>query len=101
MFRGGESPVRDLFPEKAIPAAEEKGSRAALEKLNQMHLERSGNEGALAARMESYALAAKMQLAVPAVADLSKEPTKLKTAYGFDDPKTADCGKRCLPRAPA
>ena len=96
VFRGGESPVRDLFPEKAIPAAEEKGSRAALEKLNQMHLERSGNEGALAARMESYALAAKMQLAVPAVADLSKEPAKLKTAYGFDDPKTADCGKRCL-----
>jgi hypothetical protein len=96
VFRGGDSPVRDLFPEKPIPAAEEKDSRAALEKLNAMHLERSGGESDLAARINSYALAAKMQLAVPAVADLVKEPKKLKTEYGFDDPKTADCGKRCL-----
>ncbi len=96
VFRGGDSPVRDLFPEKAIPAGEEKDSRAALEKLNQMHLERSGSEGVLAARMQSYAIAAKMQLAVPAVADLSKEPAKLKTQYGFDDAKTADCARRCL-----
>src|SRR6266545_317400 len=96
VFRGGDSPVRDLFPEKPIPVAEEKDSRAALDKLNQMHLERAGGESDLAARINSYALAAKMQLAVPAVADLSKEPAKLKTAYGLDDPKTADCGKRCL-----
>src|SRR5439155_4528001 len=96
VFRGGDSPVRDLFPEKPIPANEEKDSRAALEKLNAMHLERAGGDDSLAARINSYALAAKMQLAVPAVADLSKEPAKLKTAYGFDDAKTADCGKRCL-----
>ncbi len=96
VFRGGESPVRDLFPEKPIPKEEEKDSRAVLDKLNAMHLERSGGEGDLAARINSYALAAKMQLAVPAVADLSKEPAKLKTAYGLDDAKTADCGKRCL-----
>ncbi len=96
VFRGGDSPVRDLFPEKPISVAEEKDSRAALEKLNQMHLDRSGGESDLAARINSYALAAKMQLAVPAVADLVKEPKKLQTAYGIDDPKTADCGRRCL-----
>jgi len=96
VFRGGDSPVRDLFPEKAIPAAEEKDSRAFLEKLNAAHLERSGNEADLAARIKSYELAAKMQLAVPAVADLSKETAKTKTLYGIDDPITADCGKRCL-----
>ena len=96
VFRGGDSPVRDLFPERTIPVTEEKDSRAALEKLNAMHLDRSGGEDGLAARMNSYALAAKMQLAVPAVADLSKEPAKLKTLYGLDDAKTADCGRRCL-----
>ena len=96
VFRGGDTPVRDLFPEKPVAAAEEKDSRAALESLNKLHLERSGGEADLAARINSYALAAKMQLAVPAVADLSKEPAKLKTAYGFDNPKTADCAQRCL-----
>lgn len=96
VFRGGDSPVRDLFPGRPVPAAEEKDSRALLEKLNAGHLERSGGEGDLAARINSYALAAKMQLAVPAVADLSKEPAKLKAAYGLGDPTTSDCGRRCL-----
>jgi hypothetical protein len=96
VFRGGESPVRDLFPETPVPAVEEKDSRALLDKLNAAHLERSGGEGDLAARMGSYALAARMQLAVPAVSDLSQEPAKLKAAYGLDDPTTADCGRRCL-----
>ncbi|MFO0824613.1 MAG: DUF1501 domain-containing protein [Gemmataceae bacterium] len=96
VFRGGDSPVRDLFPEQPIPAAEEKDSRTFLDKLNASHLERSGNEADLAARIKSYELAAKMQLAVPAVADLSKETAKTKTLYGIDDPVTADCGKRCL-----
>jgi hypothetical protein len=96
VFRGGESPVRDLFPEKPIGEREEKDSRAALDALNALHLDRSGKEADLAARINSYALAAKMQLAVPAVADLSKEPAKLKTAYGLDDAKTSDCGRRCL-----
>lgn len=96
VFRGGDAPVRDLFPEKPVPAKEEQASRDTLDALNSLHLQRSGGEDALAARMQSYALAAKMQLAVPAVADLSKEPAKLKTAYGFDDPRTADTAQRCL-----
>lgn len=96
VFRGGDAPVRDLFPEQPVPAGEERASRAALDALNALHLQKSGHEDALAARMQSYALAAKMQLAVPAVADLSKEPAKLKAEYGLDDPRTADCGRRCL-----
>jgi Protein of unknown function (DUF1501) len=96
VFRGGESPVRDLFPEKPIAPEEESDSRAFLAKLNAMHLNRTGGEADLAARIKSYELAAKMQLAVPAVADLSKETAKTKAMYGIDDAVTADCGKRCL-----
>jgi hypothetical protein len=96
VFRGGTSPVNDLFPETPVSAKEEKDSREFLEKLNGLHLEKAGGEADLAARMKSYALAAKMQLAVPAVADLSKESEKTKSLYGFDRPDTADCAKRCL-----
>jgi hypothetical protein len=96
VFRGGDSPVRDLFPEQGVKSDEERDSRAFLAKLNAMHLERAGGEADLAARIKSYELAAKMQLAVPAVADLSKETAKTKTMYGLDDPITADCGRRCL-----
>ena len=96
VFRGGPEPVRDLFPARPIDPAAEKDARAFLEKLNALHLERAGGEADLAARMTSYELAARMQLAVPAVADLSGESAKLKAEYGLDDPLTADCGRRCL-----
>ena len=88
----GERPV----PREAVQPDEEKDSRTFLDKFNALHLERAGGEADLAARMKSYELAAKMQLAVPAVADLSKESEKIRTMYGLDDPKTADCGRRCL-----
>ena len=96
VFRGGDSPVRDLFPERSIKVEEEADSRAFLAKMNALHLERTGGEADLAARIKSYELAAKMQLAVPAVADLSKETARVKTMYGMDDATTADCGRRCL-----
>ncbi len=95
-FRGSTSPVRDLFPEKLIKPDEENDSRAFLDKLNAIHLEKTGGEANLAARIKSYELAAKMQLAVPNVADLSKETLKTKAMYGIDEPTTSDCGTRCL-----
>ena len=57
---------------------------------------RAGGEADRVARMKSYELAAKMQLAAPAVADLSRESAKVKSSYGLDDPVTADAGRRCL-----
>jgi len=96
VFGGGESPVLDLFPAKPINSGAEKASRAMLDRLNAMHLDRAASEADLAARIKSYELAAKMQLAVPAVADLSKETAKTRTLYGLDEPATADCGRRCL-----
>jgi hypothetical protein len=96
VFRGGDFPVRDLFPEKPISPTEEADTRCFLETINNRHLEHSGGDADLIARIKSYQLAAKMQSAVPAVADLSRESAKVKTTYGLDDPRTADCGRRCL-----
>ncbi|MGK3916717.1 DUF1501 domain-containing protein, partial [Enterococcus faecium] len=63
---------------------------------NALHLERSNGEAALAARVRSYELAARMQLAVPRVADLADESAQTKAMYGLDRPATADAGRRCL-----
>jgi hypothetical protein len=96
VFRGGDAPVRDLFPERPVKADEESAARAALERLNALHLERAGGEASLVARIKSYQLAARMQLAVPSVAELDRESARVKGMYGLDDPITADCGRRCL-----
>lgn len=95
-FRSGAEPVRDLFPNRAVSPAEETATREFLRQANEDHLQRNGGEAALAARMRSYELAARMQLAVPRVADLSDEPASVRGMYGLDRPGTADAGRRCL-----
>ena len=95
-FRSGPEPVRNLNPAVAISSDEEAETRALLSALNERHLAAAGGETALAARIRSYELAARMQLAVPAVADLSQETAETQSAYGLDQPETEDCGRRCL-----
>lgn len=96
VFRGGSSPVRDLFPEKPIPADEERDTRGVLDELNKRHAAASPLDTTLAARIRSYELAAKMQLAVPKVANLDGEPESIRRLYGLDQKITEDTGRRCL-----
>ena len=96
VFRGGDQPVRDLFPALHVPPQADADVRAFVDQINRRHLERRGADELLAARIRSYELAARMQLSVPEVSDLAEEPAYLREAYGLDDATTADCGRRCL-----
>ena len=96
VFGTGAVPVRDLFPKERIAPAADADSRALLAKVNELHRARTGDEPLLTARMRSYELAAKMQLAVPVVADISKETKDTHALYGLDDKTTAPFGRNCL-----
>lgn len=96
VFRGATNPVRDLFPERPVSQSEERDTRGILEELNKRHAAMSPLDTTLAARIRSYELAAKMQLAVPKVADINGEPESIRKLYGIDQPKSEDMGKRCL-----
>ncbi len=96
VFGTGSVPVRDLFPKDKIAPAADADSRALLARMNELHRDRTGDEPLLTARMRSYELAAKMQLAVPVVADLSKETKDTHALYGLDDKTTAAFGRNCL-----
>jgi hypothetical protein len=50
----------------------------------------------LDARIASYELAARLQLAAPEVLDLSKESRATQQLYGLDDKITEDFGRNCL-----
>lgn len=67
-----------------------------LAKLNNEHLQRHPGELDLEARIASYELAAKMQVAATEALDLSRESAATKKMYGMDDPETAEYGSRCL-----
>jgi hypothetical protein len=90
------APIDDLFPAKKIEPEQDRASRGLLGSLNRLHQERSGGGDLLAARIQSYELAARMQLAVPRVTDLSREPLATREMYGLDGDDTADFGRSCL-----
>ncbi len=95
-FQSKGPAIRDLFPSRAASMKADRESRRFLKKMNERHLERIGAEDLLIARLRSYELAARMQLSVPDVTDLSKETPATLQSYGFNHEETKDFGKRCL-----
>jgi hypothetical protein len=61
-------------------------ARDLLRLINEEHLKLNPGDSDLAARIASYELAAKMQLSVPEISDLSTEPEHVLKMYGADDP---------------
>ena len=95
-FNGGDRPIQDIFPAIEISDAEEQASRQLLSRLNQKHQERTRLQDMLSARIRSYELAARMQLSVPEVTDVSGESDATMKMYGIGKKPTDDCGRRCL-----
>ena len=79
-------PVRHLAPPERVGAAGDRAARDLLARLDARHLARHPGDGRLAARIASYELAARMQLAVPELGDLSGESAATLRMYGADDP---------------
>jgi len=96
VMRSRGQAIDDLQPARKMSAELEQDSRRLLAELNQQHLARHGASDMLAARIRAYELAAKMQLAVPRVTDLSGETPATQRAYGLERKETADFGRGCL-----
>ena len=67
-----------------------------LNKLNQERLQERPGEQEFNARMQTYELAAGMQVAAREALDLAQETAETQRLYGLDDPETRDFGTRCL-----
>ena len=78
------NPVRNLSRPSSISAGSDQSTREFLSRLNRHHLRRFPGDSELAARISSYELAARMQLSVPEVSDLSNEPDHILKLYGAD-----------------
>ena len=77
-------PVRNLARPAGISTADDRATREFIARLNQHHLAHYPGDTELAARISSYELAARMQLSVPEVSDLSTEPEHVLRLYGAD-----------------
>lgn len=81
---------------KYITTQSENDGRSLLQLLNRDHADRNPGDSRLAARIESYELAARMQLSAPGVFDLAGESASMQKRYGLDEDVTSDFGRRCL-----
>ena len=87
IYPGTDSPIADLHPHKAgsyITPASEAEAHALMASLNRSHATTREEDQRLDARIKSYELAAKMQLAAPEALDLKTEPAHVMKLYGLD-----------------
>ena len=95
-LRSEGMPVLNLYPEQPRSDAVRLGRHDLLRKLNQEHRRLHPGELELDARIESYELAARMQLSATDALDLSQESKATRELYGLDNDVTLSYGTRCL-----
>jgi hypothetical protein len=96
VVRPREPRILNLDPPPHLRGEPQEKLLKYLEGLNREHMAAHPGELDLEARIVSYELAARMQLAAKDALDLSKETAATKKRYGLDEPATADYGARCL-----
>ena len=92
IYPGSDTPIADLMPDRKgtyITPASEKAAAEVMAKLNKAHAEQHPGDDRLDARIRSYELAAKMQLAAPEALDISKETKDVLKLYGLDHGKSS------------
>ncbi|MGD9646742.1 MAG: DUF1501 domain-containing protein [Pirellulales bacterium] len=96
LFRPTGSPILNLRGPEHIDRAAQREQLDLLAELNDRHLrERQGGEE-LAARINSYELAFRMQSDTPEAVDLAQETEKTLAMYGVGAQPTDEFGRNCL-----
>ena len=95
-FRASGSPVLDLKQEFEEPQSITALERNLIGQLDRLHQKKRSSRSELGARIASYELAARMQLAAPNALDLSQETSDTLRNYGVGKSPTNSYGRRCL-----
>jgi hypothetical protein len=90
------APIDNLARSPHMNDGEQRRQLDLLRRLNQEHQQQNEADSELAARIESFELAYRMQMAAPEALDLNREPESIKKLYGIDNPKCAHFAKQVL-----
>jgi hypothetical protein len=92
IYPGTKTPIENLFPDERAKYITPEGDKTGIDllgKLNREHASSRTGDERLEARVRSYELAARMQLAAPEALDISKEPKQILKLYGLDHGKSS------------
>jgi hypothetical protein len=92
----GTEPIPYLATPADVSPEKRRASLELLATMNQQFADANPGDSALAARLRSYELAARMQVSIPEAIDFTGESAATKRLYGIDDPVTAGFGRNCL-----
>lgn len=90
------SPILDLAPPEGVTPERQRKNLDLIARLNAEHAAQRPGRDDLAARMENYELAFRMQLQVPELLDLSREDARTQALYGLGTEPTDSFGRKCL-----
>ncbi len=96
VFRSGASPVLNLATPEGVGTEARRHQLELIERLNRRHAIDYPENSELTARIANFETAAKMQVAVPDILDLSQETMATQKMYGLDQPDTREYASRCL-----
>ena len=89
-------PIDNLFRPADQTDAQQRAALDLLKKLNKHALARTPEELELAARIESFELAYRMQIAAPEAIDLDQEPEHIHKLYGIGEKRCDHFARQCL-----
>lgn len=96
LFRPVGDPILDLRGPQHMTRKAQRQQLDFLAELNQQHLDARPGGRDLAARINSYELAYRMQSATPEAVDLSQETQSTLDMYGVGQNPTDEYGRNCL-----
>jgi hypothetical protein len=96
VLRWKGEPIRDLKTPEGLSPEGRQAQIDLLRSFNQEYLSKKADNQELAARIDAYELAYRMQVEVPKVLDVAAESEATKEMYGMRDSVTESFGKRCL-----
>jgi hypothetical protein len=94
-FRSAGDPVLYLSNPKGIDQTAQRSSLDALNRLNELALQSAGDPE-IAARIQSYEMAYRLQTSAPELMDLRSESKQMLDSYGIKDPNEASFARNCL-----
>jgi len=89
-------PIDNLNPPAELTDARQRAQLDLLAQLNRRHQADHADDADLAARIESFELAFRMQTAAPEALDVDSEPAHVRQLYGLDDDRCAHVARQCL-----
>ena len=95
-FRPKGSPILNLKPQYEEPSAVTEAARGLLARIDEEHRKKRPFQPRLDARIQTYQLAARMQLSAGEALDLNREKPHTLELYGIGQPETDSYGRRCL-----